>query len=89
MVLKQHTARDVFQEDPFKAETIAAALQLLCSDEQLESLRLNANFGRGLPNSDKRCKEVVRLVRECIKDLFPANKATHLPLFPCGDHTTL
>ena len=89
MVLKQHTARDVFQEDPFKAETIAAALQLLCSDEQLESLRLNTNFRHGVPKSDKRHKELVRSVRECIKGLFPANKATHLPLFPCGDHTTL
>ena len=73
MVLKQHTARDVFQEDPFKAETLAAALQLLCSDEQLERLRLNVNCRRGLPNSDKRCDELVRSVRECIKGLFPAN----------------
>ena len=89
MVLKKHTARDVFQEDPIKAETLAAALQLLCSDEQLERLRLNVNFRRGLPKSDKRCYELVRSVRECIKDLFPANKATHLPLCPCGDHTTL
>lgn len=70
MVLEQHTARGVFQEDPFKAETIAAALQLLCSDEQLESLRLNPNFRRGVPNSDKRSKELVRSVRECLKGLF-------------------
>jgi hypothetical protein len=45
-------------------------LQLLCSDEQLENLRLNVNFRRGVPKSDKRCDELVRSVRECIKGVF-------------------